>query len=478
MKINIRYPIYLFIIAIVVRIIFSFYFQKFYFGELVFKYADTSSYLNPILNLINNGEYIGDKYLIDSKYFRPPVYPLMLGIFLLIIPDNLFEYSIAIFQSILGAITVVLFYYCILNITKNKIKALISGIFIALYPFTILWTPIIYTETVQIFLISILIFNVTKDGKISNLSLLTQGIVVGTLILTKQYLGLIIILPILIILFSKNINKINKINSLLILISVVCFTLSPWVIRNYNSSGNLIILFSKTSGLRFVLDDMIAFTHFANKFNENITENVNSVAHTGKMKFSSHAEFVTKYTKEIDEASILAYQCGGSFQEWREQTNPALPPYKNCNEEVASKFNWLSNQFWKEVPFWQSLESRRNSLWKIVSKSDLENKNLNFSKSNFAKFVLFKYRIILLFLGLIAMVYIILDKKIQYREKLIVGSILITAISFYAFFCLVMVQAEMRYLLTPDVLITLFCGLIPAMLYKKFIYKTKKLFKI
>ena len=67
------------ITALVIRISFSFYFQKFYFGELTFELNDTESYLRPILNLIEYGRYQGDLFLDDSKYFRMPLYPTFLG---------------------------------------------------------------------------------------------------------------------------------------------------------------------------------------------------------------------------------------------------------------------------------------------------------------------------------------------------------------------------------------------------------------
>ena len=76
--------IIIFCISLIVRLLFSFYFQIYYFGDLTFEYADSPQYLLPIINLINNGEYIIDAFLTDSKYFRPPVYPLILGFFYLV----------------------------------------------------------------------------------------------------------------------------------------------------------------------------------------------------------------------------------------------------------------------------------------------------------------------------------------------------------------------------------------------------------
>jgi len=448
------------------RLLFSFYFQQFYFGDFIFKYADTSSYLNPILNLINNGEYIGDKYLTDSRYFRPPVYPLFLGLFHLISPEGFFDYIVASVQCLLGASSSVLIYCCILNITRMRRAAQFSGFVFATYPFALLWVPILYTETLQLFCILLLVF-LASARNISITPVIIQGILVGLIVLTKQYLGLIILIPIYIIILTTRLTVKQKIAHLFVLIFSFSLMMSPWVIRNYIASGKIIVLFSKTAGLRFTLNDMVAFTHFANKFDENIIENVNSVAYTGKILLSKHHEFVTKHKKDIDEAALLAYQCGGSFQEWRMQSSLEQPPYQNCNDSVATRFNLLSEKFWREVPFWEALESRRDSIWKIISKSDLVNKSLSLNKYALFKYVLFKYRVILILMGLAGMVYILIQKNKKREQKLIVESLIFTAIVFYSFFCLVMVQAEMRYLLTPDVLITIFAGVIPAALVAK-----------
>jgi 4-amino-4-deoxy-L-arabinose transferase-like glycosyltransferase len=316
------------------------------------------------------------------------------------------------------------------------------------------------------FFILFLVF-LASARKIKVLSVIMQGVLIGLIILTKQYLGLIILIPIYIIIFTNRLNGRQKIGHLFILMFSFSVIMTPWIIRNYISSGKIIVFFSKTAGLRFTLEDMIAFTHFANKFDENITENVNLVASTGKVLLLTHQEFVNTHKKEIDEATLLAFQCGGSFQEWRKQSSLDQPPYQNCNDSVVSKFNLLSEQFWREVPFWDALESRRYSLWKIVSKSDLVNKSLNINKDAFSKYLLFKYRVILLFFGVAGVSYLLMRKNKQYEQKVIVGSLIFTALAFYSFFCLVMVQAEMRYLLTPDVLITIFTGVILAKLVPK-----------
>jgi 4-amino-4-deoxy-L-arabinose transferase-like glycosyltransferase len=457
---------FLFLAALVLRLAFSFYFQQFYFGRFEYKYGDGLSYLSPIINFINNGEYRGDAFLDDSKYFRPPVYPAFLGAIYLLVSEQNFDYVVAGIQSIIGAFSVILLYRIVLNISQSRKAALISGILFALYPFSILWTPLIYTETVQLFLIFSLVCLGT-NLKISIYSTLTQGALVGLILLTKQYLALIVIVPIYIILFSSRMTFRDKATHLSLLMLSFAMVLLPWTVRNYISSSEVIIFFGKTSGFRNSLDDMVAFTRFANKFNENTTEHIDSVAEMGVVKFTKHQKFSAAHERDINAATYLAYQCGGSFVERRNPTSHEQPPHGNCNEEVIRKFDALSALFWREVPLWEALETRRDALWKVVSKSNIINKNLSMSENGILKYILLKYRIVLLVLGFSGILCILLDKAKTHQQKVLTSSLLVAAIAFYLFFCLILVSAEMRYLLTPDLLISLFGGVTLAVFFRR-----------
>jgi 4-amino-4-deoxy-L-arabinose transferase-like glycosyltransferase len=451
----------LFFGALIIRLLFSFYYQQFYFGGFEFKYGDGLSYLEPILNLIDSGEYRGDRFLDDSRYFRPPVYPFFLGIIYLATSPEVLDYAVAFIQCLIGAISVPMVYCIVNNICQTKMAALLSAIFIALYPFVILWTPLMYTETIQLFLIFSLIYFATNKH-ISIYSTIMQGVLVGLILLTKQYLVLISIIPVYIIFFASELTSRQKAIHLFVLCFSFFIALSPWLVRNYISSGNVIVFFGKTSGLRNALDDAVAFTQFANKFDENTTKYMKSVADTGEVKFTTHTKFLMTHERDIAAAALLAYQCGGSFQERRKATFRDQPPYPNCNHEVVLKFDALSTKFWQEVPFWEALETRRYALWKVISKSDLVNNQLSMNENSLLKYFLFKYRMFLLLLGFCGMLYLLFEKNQQHQRKIFVQSLFITAISFYFFFCLILVSAEMRYLLTPDVLLTLLAGIIPA----------------
>ena len=428
-----------------------------------------------MINFIEIGEYRGDLFLDDSKYFRPPVYPIFLGIIYLLAPLDLFDYIVAFIQCLIGAFSAIIVYYIFKNIFNDKKLSFYSSLFFSTYPFVILWTPVMYTETLQIFLILTLIYFSTKNVY-SLIFLIIQGGLVGALILTKQYLGLILIIPLSIIFLDSKLNFLSKLKYLATLILSLIIVLSPWIVRNYIESDSIIVFFGKTSGLRNTLDDAIAFNQFANKFDENTTPHMKTVVTSGVVKFTKHVDFLKRNEEDIDASTRLAFLCGGSFQERRTPSSPHSPiPYDNCNQEVVQKFNLLSKKFWQEVPLWMALETRRDALWKVISKTKILNEELLLSNQKFMVYILFIFRIIALIFGFFGLIYLFNPRSEYKIEKKYLISILLCSLSFYIFFCLVLVSAEMRYLLTPDLLISLFACILPAILLNKYTQKFKNI---
>ena len=441
---------YLFIVSLIIRLSYSFYFQQFYFGEFVFKYKDTASYLNPILNFINHGIYMGDLYVEDSKYFRVPVYPAFLGLNYLIFGSKYFYYVVAFLQSIIDSFSTILVFLIIRKITSSFSMSLISGIIYATYPFIILWNPINYPEVIYIFLMWLTVYISTLK---LNLKLaFLQGIIIGLALLTKQYMGLLLIIPFLSILLNNAIK--NKIMLFSIVIIGFLLILSPWVIRNYMQSNRLIVLMGDTPGLRIYGKDFRAFEKFAQLFNKNITYIMYDVVNTGRVHLNKHKDFLNKHDKEIQEAMKKAHDCGPSFVQ-RRINYKDKPQYNGCEKEVIEMFNKLENRFWDEVPFWEAIDTRLDSVKKIFFKSDIINKNIKLSKADLVKKGLFLYRTVLIFLGLLG-VFILLYKNIS---RNIVLSMIIVAISGYIYFAVIIIHVEIRYLLFSDLLISIFASI-------------------
>ena len=447
----------IFIVALLARLLFSFHFQKYYFGNLTFQYGDTFTFLDPILNLIKSGEYIGDRFLTDSRYFRVPVYPFFLGFFHLAAPADLFDYAVATAQCLLGSVSAVLVYFIVLNLSRSSIAAILSGLLYALYPFALLWTPILYPETLYLFLTLALIYLASKK-ETTTVTTIWQGCILALMVLTKQYLALMLIVPASVILFSRSLTWRLKSVQFFVLMASFSLVLTPWVVRNYLASGKIIILMGETTGVRHYLGDMHAFMAFANKFDQNVTPYVVSVVNEGKASFPKHPQFQEKHRTQIESALMLAHKSGSSFQHWRRPLSVTEPPYQNRDKEINAEFEKLNRLFWQEVPLWQALESRRDALKKVVLKSDLENKSLSMNRSGLIKFLLFKYRVALLVLGFLGMSYLMLRRETEHHQKVVLAALLASALLLYCYFCVIIVHAEMRYLLTADVLISIFSG--------------------
>ena len=266
-------------------------------------------------------------------------------------------------------------------------------------------------------------------------------------------MGLLILFPVVSVILSKYIIK-QKAILISLIMAGICLSISPWVVRNYLSSGSVIVLRGETMGLRNVLSDLETFEKFANLFDENITPAMYSVAYKGEMEFKKHLAFVDTHSRSIDIALKRAYQCGPSFLQLRKPIPIDQPPYQGCEVEVASLFKELSQLFWREMPILDAMETRFDAAKKIFFKSEIVNKDIRASKSQILTNLIFKYRVILLFIGFVGIILYSLQKK-DNNLKPQALAILISAMAWYFYWSIVAVHAEMRYMLTPDLLLSI-----------------------
>jgi|GEM_PF-5173519 len=471
-KINDKHVVLaVFLTAMALRLLFSFHFQKYYFGEITFQWKDTPGYLQPILNWIEYGIYQGDLFVEDSKYFRVPIYPLFIGAIHWIFGAAAFDYAVATLQILLDSVSAVLVYILMIRLSRIHAIAITSAFIYATYPFAILWTPIVYTEVLQNFLMLLLLTTLVLRFN-HKFVIIAAGILCGILVLTKQYLGLLLFIPLLYVQLGGVCQK----KSLAIVLLTVSFvlTLSPWVIRNYFQSGELIVLRGQSTGIRNVGIDSEAFYRFASLFDENVTPAMNEVAYYGSMTFNKHDEFVARHRTAIDEAIGLAHHCGDSFVQMQLWIPLSSPPYSGCAAEVASRFDALSQKFWLELPLIKAMETRIDSAKKIFFKSDVANSKLAINESSGIKTLLFRYRVFLLLSGFLGIAILI-----RRGNAPLVKAIMLTALAFYSYFSLIIVHAEMRYLLVPDLLISIFSSVpIVCIGQRLFCFFRKKAYKV
>jgi 4-amino-4-deoxy-L-arabinose transferase-like glycosyltransferase len=179
--------------------------------------------------------------------YRPPLYPLYLGIIYRIFGHH---YNIAyVFEALIGSLTPVFIYLVSLQLFSFRGSRIIA-IITAVYPTYIFMTTELMTENLFTFLVSLLIFNANKLRTNQNAwSVFITGIVLGLSTLCRAtMLPIIFLFPVWGAYSNENPVKGFKKS---IWVSIIAFVLmSPWVIRNYKVH-NAIILVDTHGGATF-----------------------------------------------------------------------------------------------------------------------------------------------------------------------------------------------------------------------------------
>lgn len=99
---------------------------------------------------------------------RTPVYPYFIKLIQKLGGEEKILNNIVLVQKILFIFTVILFYYCVQNITNSKIIKSIVTLIFAICPYIILWNVTILTESISLFEIILLTFLTLKYLKKPN----------------------------------------------------------------------------------------------------------------------------------------------------------------------------------------------------------------------------------------------------------------------------------------------------------------------
>ncbi len=165
---------------------------------------------------------------IDGKptSLRPPIYPIFLaGIYFLFNRNYFFVYLI---QSILGALSCVLI-FLLANKFFDENKSFLVSLGCVFWPPLIVYTGIIATETLYIFLL-LLFFNLLYYLRVEFTNkYVILGILLGIINLTRST---IVFYPIFLVIFMLLTNK-KDIPKILLMFGISLVCISPWTIRNY-----------------------------------------------------------------------------------------------------------------------------------------------------------------------------------------------------------------------------------------------------
>jgi hypothetical protein len=210
--------------------------------------GDEPRYIHYATNLLN-GYYSLPFPNIDLS--NGPGYPLILAPFLYL---KLPLILVSFLNAILHYLSIILLFKALQSIISYK-NSLIVSLFWAFNYNLYLFIPMVLTEILSSFLISLLIFSLNKSFDHSNLKqskLYTyiSGLSLGYLILTKTifFYVLLFLLGSCIILWIINTRKINYRKSIVIL-SIAMLIASPYLIYTYYLTGRVFYVTNKASNL-------------------------------------------------------------------------------------------------------------------------------------------------------------------------------------------------------------------------------------
>lgn len=460
------------LLGFLLRCLFVLFGAKAFFGrENIFTDGDTGTWMLSIQNLLEHGIY---SMRLDHEYGyfgRTPGYSFFIGIFYLLTGKdwNAAFPIIGWTQLFLDTFAIFVMYRIGMKIFRNdKLSSLILSFLYATYPFIITWNPVVYSESLSIFLLIVGFYFLVSDDIRFHSGWL--GIFLSLSVLTRPQV--LILLPVVgvFILFKyrKNVNLLVK-HTLYYGLTVL-IVYGSWPIRNYLNYDKI----QFTHDLRsFDVwgPDALAFREYIYTVKAEWEPQFSALVKNERVIFPEIAYRTPDDSLKLEQAVTLSQNCGSGFSYWSKYWKEPITG-ENCNDEIVRLFNELQDNQKKYNPvnvyLWVPLQNLAKSLFKIKL----------YNTESLARKIgslLFLYRTLLIFLGIVGILYLI---KSNDSEIGIFYVILGYFVLLYFLLCFGtgpnFRNIEMRYFLPADVLL-----LIPAAVPLKnvLLHITKKKFK-
>lgn len=448
-------------IGAALRLLFVFFLGEIYYGTSdFFMQRDTTSWFHAFINLLERGTFTVNNHLDAGKFFRPPGYSFLFGFFYLITFKNyVLAWKLLVAAQVLMDIASV---YIIYRIAKNVSKdidkekriafATLCALLYAIYPFAIIWSPVLIAETSSIFflLLSVHFAFTNRTNKSAFLSGIFGGI--ATLIRLQCAFAILFIAAVYAFSDLKKITLNFRYRFIFCLGILVTYGL--WPARNYVFHNRILFSQDLEMGNHWSRDFM-SFLDFAHSVSTDHTPYYYQVLRNEKVEWPPAAYLDPGDSALLDSAVSMCRTCGSGWPYWRWGERMAaeiiVPPHP-CDSAIDSIFTSLTEKqksknafhYWAVIPL--------QNLQKCLFKTTLYG-NKSFSVKLISS-TLFIYRSILLMLGL-------LGAYLAYKSKFLKNNFLLFAVGYmglwYMYISIFYRNMEMRYLLHTDVLM-----LIPA----------------
>ncbi len=188
-------------------------------------------------NLIGSNEFSITSGTPSIDY--EPLYPWLMSIGYRISGSNWL--GVTVLQAVLHALTSLMLFLSARTLW-NELAGFFAGLFHVMYPYLFLYTISIYDTTLFVFLV-VAVFYLLTQKNLTTKHLLLGGIALGLGFLTRG--TMIVFIPALLWYVFYNVMKEKNVRTAIIgcgiVITATALTMAPWLIRNKNLTGRLMI---------------------------------------------------------------------------------------------------------------------------------------------------------------------------------------------------------------------------------------------
>lgn len=447
----------LFIFGFSLRLIFSFWGSKYYYGDLRYTFGDSFSYTKSFINLVDKGIYTFDPSHPDAALYRGPIYPFFWGLHYLVFGENSVYQAVAVTQSLLDTLSGLLIYRILKELGVGAKGAALGGFLYLINPISLVHVPITGTETFATIVTLVVLYQTLKVSTPGGY--LTVGLLTGVAVMTRQYIGILLPISILCLLFRDGWTirwREQGLTAGLVTLGFVV-AVSPWFLRNYINHDTPTILMGKTTGYKAYQEDFIAFNRFFNLFMVDVTPVYNSIALSGVTGLGEDPRF-TPHIDAVNRLARRSFECGPSFISWRDMKHGVTKsnPDAGCKDELASNYEKLRQKFLDEhgplflwhVPL-QNLE-------KAVFKSDLTSSRAGLT--GWLIWACFLLRSIFVVLGFSAVFFLRKEPRLL---------MVLFPLFIFLFISSVIRQVEIRYLVQCEAVLMILATYVTAQTYNQ-----------
>jgi len=445
--------------SLVLRLAFSFFLSRYYFGEISFTFGDTESFTRPFLNLLTQGVYTFDVDNIDAYLYRPPVYPLFWGLHYLLFGSASVYKAVAFTQSLIDSASAVLCVLLAARLGCSRRWALFAGAIYVINPVLLVHVPISGTETLAIFLTLASVLLALFPWKSS--SIFWSALLLALAAMTRQYLGILLPISLIYLAYwcfqSGGFSFANLGRKAVLYLLSFCLFVSPWFLRNAFELGIPTILMGKTTGYAIYQEDYLAMRDFYNLYFINITPPYYSIGLRGSDEVSDSEQF-GDLAEEAYAASQLAGRCGPSFlavRSSRMSVKDEHPNISTCKDEVVASYKDLRAKALESGGALLFFKAPAGNIFKSIFKQELVQAQSNPLKGLAIRSI-FLFRSAYEALGLLSIIWLWKKPESVY---LLFPTAIILLISFYYR------QVEIRYLAQVEALLIPYCAYSADRLY-------------